>query len=111
MDLFNGINATSIALLTFAVIGIVRIYTAIIEEDYHTAGKVVVAGLAGALFAPFVTEITWFMGMLIGFSASGVITTASYFGSKSAVNVDKADTINTTTATIPSVSESSKSSE
>ena len=97
MDLFNGINATSIALLTFAVIGIVRIYTALTEADYPTAGKVAIAGIAGALFAPFVTEVTWFIGMLIGFSASGVVTTASYFGSRSAVQVDKANVINTET--------------
>ena len=99
MDIFNGIDATSIALLTFAVIGIVRIYTAIVEQDYSTAGKIAVAGVAGALFAPFVTEVTWFMGMLIGFSASGVVTTASYFGSRSAVQVDKANVINTETLT------------
>ena len=95
MDLFNGIDATSLALLTFAVIGVVRIYTAATEKDFVTAGKVIVAGLAGALFAPFVTEVTWFIGMLIGFSASGVITTASYFCSRSAVAVDKADVIQT----------------
>ncbi len=77
----------------------VRIYTAIINQDYETAGTIVVAGAAGALFAPFVTEVTWFMGMLIGFSASGVITTASYFGSCSAVQVDKANVINTETLT------------
>ncbi len=99
MDLFNGINATSIALLSFAIIGVVRIYTALTELDYETAGKVAIAGLAGALFAPFVTEVTWFMGMLIGFSASGVVTTASYFSSRSAVQVDKANVINTETLT------------
>lgn len=99
MDLFNGINATSLALLTFAVIGIVKIYTALTEGDLETAGKIAIAGLAGALFAPFVTEITWFMGMLIGFSASGVVTTASYFGSRSAVQVDKANLIQTETLT------------
>ncbi len=80
MEIFDGINATSLALLTFAVIGVVRIYTAAIERDFATAGKVVVAGIAGALFAPYVTDVTWFIGMLIGFSASGVVTTASYFG-------------------------------
>lgn len=99
MDLFNGINATSIALLSFAIIGVVRIYTALAEQDYNTAGKVAIAGLAGALFAPFVADVTWFIGMLIGFSASGVVTTASYFGSKSAVQVDKANVINTETLT------------
>lgn len=99
MDLFNGINASSIALLTFAVIGVVRIYTAITELDYQTAGKVAIAGLAGALFAPFVAEVTWFIGMLIGFSASGVVTAASYFGSRSAVEVDKANIINTESVT------------
>ena len=95
LDLFNGINATSIALLTFAVIGIVKIFTSLLREEYETAGTVAIAGLAGALFAPFVADVTWFMGMLIGFSASGVITTASYFGSRSAVQVDKANVINT----------------
>ena len=108
MDLFPNINATSIALLTFAVIGIVRIYTAIVEKDYHTAGKIAVAGAAGALFAPFVVDINWFTGMLIGFSASGVVTTASYFGSRSAVQVDRANVINTESATVPTESETVK---
>lgn len=99
MDLFNGINASSIALLSFAIIGVVRIYTALTELDYETAGKVAIAGLAGALFAPFVTEVTWFIGMLIGFSASGVVTTASYFGSRSAVQVDTANIIKTESVT------------
>jgi FtsH-binding integral membrane protein len=80
MEIFNEINATSVALLTFAVIGVVRIYSALIERDFTTAGKVIVAGFAGALFASYVADVTWFIGMLIGFSASGVITTASYFG-------------------------------
>ena len=109
MELFEGINATSIALLTFAVIAIVRIYTAIVEKDYHTAGKVIVAGAAGAIFAPFVADVVWFIGMLIGFSASGVITTASYFGSRSAVQVDKANVINTETLTEGKTKSSSKS--
>ena len=99
MDLFNGINASSIALLTFAVIGIVKIYTSLIRADFETAGTVAIAGLAGALFAPFVSEVTWFMGMLIGFSASGVVTTASYFGSRSAVEVDTANVIKTESVT------------
>lgn len=99
MDLFNGIDATSLALLTFAVIGIVRIYSALTELDYVTAGKVAVAGAAGAIFAPFVADVTWFIGMLIGFSASGVVTTATYFGAKSAVEVDTANIIKTETVT------------
>lgn len=93
MNIFDGINATSLALLTFAVIGTTRIYIAIVEKDYSTAGKIVVAGIAGALFAPYVTDVTWFIGMLIGFSASGVVTAASYFGSHSAVQVDKANVV------------------
>lgn len=98
-DLFNGINASSIALLSFAIIGIVRIYTALIEQDFKTAGKIAVAGAAGAFFSPAVTDVSLFMGMLIGFSASGVVTTASYFGSRSAVEVDTANVIKTETVT------------
>ncbi|MDQ3801176.1 MAG: hypothetical protein M3384_17280 [Acidobacteriota bacterium] len=44
MDLFNGIDASSMALLTFAVIGIVRAYESLIDGDYRTAGKIAVAG-------------------------------------------------------------------
>jgi hypothetical protein len=109
MDLFNGINATSIALLTFAVIGVVKIYTALTEADYSTAGKIAVAGITGALFAPFVADVTWFIGMLIGFSASGVVTTASYFGSRSAVQVDKANVIQTESVNAASKTSRSKS--
>lgn len=109
MNLFDGINATSIALLTFAVIGVVKIYTALTESDYPTAGKIAVAGITGALFAPFVTDVTWFIGMLIGFSASGVVTTASYFGSRSAVQVDRANVIQTESVNADSKTSRSKS--
>ncbi len=106
LDLFNGINATSIALLTFAVIGFVTLYKAIYKQDWETAGIIIVAGAAGAILSPFVPvkdgieQITWFIGMLIGFAGSGVITTASYFGSKSAVQVDKANVVNSETVAV-----------
>lgn len=82
MDIFKGIDPLSIAALTLAVIGFVRLYTAVLEKDYRTAGIIVVSGIVGAVFSPFVIGVTWFYGMLIGFTASGVITTASYLGKK-----------------------------
>jgi hypothetical protein len=100
MELFQGINATIIAWLTLAIIGIVKIYSSLTERDYKAAGKIAVAAISGALLIPFAAEAIgmtahWFVGMLVGFSGAGVITTAPYIGSRSAVQVDKANVINT----------------
>lgn len=64
--------------LVAALAGVVELYKRIVDGDYKTAGLVAVAALAGALLAPQAGNITWFVGMLYGFSASGVITTLSY---------------------------------
>lgn len=69
--------------LVAALAGIVELYSRLVEKDWKTAGVIAVAGLAGALLAPHApgTDFGWFVGMLYGFSASGVITTVSHLRS------------------------------
>jgi hypothetical protein len=78
---FN-IDGSALATLTLAVISFVELYKRLIDKDWKVAGIIAVSGLSGAVFASQVGDLTWFTGMLIGFSGSGVITTASYLGGK-----------------------------
>lgn len=82
MDFLTQFDAVSVAMLTFAVVGFVKLYASVVDGDWKTAGKIAVAAVAGAVLAPFAGEFTWFAGLLIGFNASGVVTAVSYFGSK-----------------------------
>lgn len=76
-----NVDPVALATLTFAVIGFVRLYNSILDKDWRTAGTIFIAGLAGAIFAPFAGgDLTWFVGMLIGFSASGVVTAVTRLG-------------------------------
>jgi hypothetical protein len=102
LDIFKDIPPMVLASLILAIIGVVRIYTAIIEQDYKAAGKIAVAGLAGALFgafAPLSFPVNWFTGMILGFSSAGVIFSLSSVGSRSSVAVDKANVIKTESVT------------
>ena len=87
---FANVDPVAVAMLTFAVVGFVKLYRSVAmvdpitgKRDWATAGTIVVAALAGAVLAPQAGEISWFVGMLIGFNASGVITAVSYFGKNS----------------------------
>lgn len=66
-----------------AVAGVVELYKRLVNKDYKTAGLIAVAAASGAILAPLVPDanLGWYVGMLYGFSASGVITTVSYFRS------------------------------
>lgn len=75
---FSNLDAIAVASLTFAVAGVVELVKRVFEADYKTAGVIAVAGLAGALLAPYAGDVTWFNGLLIGFSASGLIATVSH---------------------------------
>lgn len=69
------------ASLSFAIVGVVEFVKKVFESDFKTAAIIVAAGITGAFLAPQVS-ITWFQGLIIGFGASGVITTASYLSGK-----------------------------
>lgn len=71
------------AALTFAIIGFVELVKRINEKDWYTV--VIIAGSAfiGWFIAPVYTPgATGLEGVLLGLSASGVITGASYIGKK-----------------------------
>lgn len=69
------------ASLTAAVIGAVELVNRLFDRDFRSASKIVVAGLVGALLAPFV-GVAWLAGLVLGLGAAGVITTATRIGSR-----------------------------
>lgn len=86
MEFLTSVDPVALATLTFAIVGFVELYKRLVGKDFKTAGVIAVAGLSGAILAPFAGDISWFIGMLIGFAGSGVITTASYLGFSKPVN-------------------------
>lgn len=85
--------------ITLAVIAVVKLIDAIFAEDWKTVSKIIGAGAVGALIGNYVSyvELDAFKGALFGLSGAGLITAASYLGSRSAVEVNKADIIKTET--------------
>lgn len=67
--------------LSFAVVGVIELVKRLFDKDFKSAAIIAAAALAGALLATQV-EATWFQGVLVGLTASGFVTTASYFSSK-----------------------------
>jgi len=82
MEFLANIDPVAVAMLTFAVIGFVKFAMSLVEREWKNAVKILVAGIAGAILAPYAGNVSWFIGMLIGLNASGVITAASYLGTK-----------------------------
>lgn len=75
---FSNVDPVAFGLLTFAVVGFVQFVRSLFEKDWKAALIILTSGVAGAIFAPYAgAGISWFVGMLIGFNASGVITTVS----------------------------------
>lgn len=66
--------------LIATIVGVVELVKRAYDKDYKSALLIAVAGVAGALFAPFAGESSWFIGMLYGFSASGVVTAVTRVG-------------------------------
>lgn len=78
--MFQGIDPVAMAMLGFAIIGVVEFVKRVADKDYRSGIIIAGAAIAGALLAPQAGAITWFQGMLIGLQASGMVTTASYIG-------------------------------
>lgn len=75
--MFDGLSAVAVAFLSFAVIGAVEFVKRLFDRDYRGAAIIAVSALVGALCAPYAGDLTHFQGMLVGLSASGLVTTAS----------------------------------
>lgn len=80
MEFLSQVDPVALGALTFAVVGVVQLVKSVMEKDYDTAVIVAVAGLAGAVLAPFAGNISWFVGLLIGLNASGLVTTVTRLG-------------------------------
>ncbi len=76
MDFLNGLDAMAVATLVFLVVGSVELLRRLWAKDWFAAATIVVSGLVGALFAHQV-NITSFQGLLVGLSASGLVTTVA----------------------------------
>lgn len=76
MEFLHGVNAAALAALTFLVVGVVELLKRLFGKDWQAVATIIGAGLVGAIFAPQ-AGITWFQGLLVGLSASGLITTVS----------------------------------
>ena len=80
-----------------AVVGVVKFIDLVADSDYRSASKIVAATAVGALIGHYVdyASLDAFKGGLSGLVGSGIVTVASYRGSKSAVQVDQANIIKT----------------
>lgn len=76
MDFLSTLDPIKVAMLTFAVIGSVKLIGSLFEKDYKAAITIVVSALVGAVGAPFV-GVAWFAGLVVGLNASGLVTTAT----------------------------------
>lgn len=81
MEFLTKVDPVALSALVFAIAGVVELVKRLFDGDYRVAAVIAVSGLAGALLAPQAGDITWFVGMLIGFSASGFISTVSHIAS------------------------------
>ncbi len=103
MEFLSNIDPLKVAMLSFAITGFVKLVDSLFDGDYRAASKIAVSAVAGSFLSQFI-GLDWFTGLVIGFSASGVITTLSYLGSRSAVQVDKANVVNSETVAVASKS-------
>lgn len=81
MDFLSQVDPIAIAALTFAAIGLVRLYNAILDNDWRAAGSITVSAVVGILASQFV-GVSYFNGFLIGLNATGLFTTALKIGGK-----------------------------
>lgn len=81
MEFLNGIDAVAVAALTFLVVGSVELLKRLFAKDWMAAATIAVAGIVGGIFASQ-AGVTVFQGILIGLSASGLVTTVSRISGK-----------------------------
>lgn len=78
---FPNVDPIALGALIFAVVGVVELVKRLFDRDFRAAVIIAVAGAAGAILAPYAGgDISWFNGLLIGLSASGLVTAASRIG-------------------------------
>lgn len=80
MEFLTKVDPIALTALTFVVISIVELIKRLYRKDFESVVIIAVSGIVGAIFAPYAGNISWFSGLLIGFSASGLITTATRLG-------------------------------
>lgn len=70
------------AMISFAVIAVVKLVDDAFNKDWRTIAKIVGATVAGLVIAGLVPDVKLFVGAMAGLSASGLITTAAFLGTK-----------------------------
>lgn len=78
MDLTNYAVATG--LLTFFVIGAVELVKQLFARNWKAAVIIVISALVGALGGWALPVLGWIVGMSVGLSASGLVTTVQKVG-------------------------------
>ena len=78
MDLTN--YAVAAGLLTFFVIGSVELVKQAFARNWKAVVIIIVSGLVGVLGGLELPVLGWIVGLSIGLSASGLVTTVQKFG-------------------------------
>lgn len=69
------------ALLALAIPAIVKLFELVNKKDWHSAGKIVLAGAVGTLAGALgIQGLDLLTGLGAGLSASGLVTVAGYAG-------------------------------
>lgn len=72
------VPAQTLAVVGFAVIAVIKFVDLIFDKDWRSAAKILGAALAGFGLAFAIDGLAAIPGILLGLSASGLITTAGY---------------------------------
>lgn len=75
-----AVSPVAVGVITFVTIAVIKLVDDAFAKDWKTAVKIIGAALVGALVGHFTTGVGGFNGMLVGLSASGLITTAAILG-------------------------------
>lgn len=80
--IFAELTALQIAVIVGATIGAVELVKNLFDKNFRAAVVIAAAAVAGGLIAlPVGAE--WYLGMLVGLSGSGVITSLQNIGTRS----------------------------
>lgn len=82
VDIFAGLNAILVAKILFLGVGSVELVRSAFDNNWRTFATILVSALICGIAGLSLDGIGFLAGVLIGLTASGVITTAQNVGSK-----------------------------
>ena len=78
MDIFTEVTPATLALISFMVIGGVKLVDQLFDRDFRGVAKILVSILIGSVIGYFVDGLSIFVGAAAGLAASGLVTTVGY---------------------------------